>query len=286
MLLKSILFELKRWLKPIFIFALMLFLLFIATIGFHEKEVSLELALENFPEELIALLGLSKNNPQELCRQFFFVILSIISMISIGIICTGIIKGLKKEEQENTLIFYINQPWSKGAFWSIKFLAAAFRIVGLWLIYLMECLILIYFLSKSIPAYTNADYSLIFKIGKNSFCILIFSFGLCLLYSAKKYQQMGIGNLIITIYTLSFLIGNAYKLSDYMLYYLLAAQKDADQVIKIGNLLNRLHFLYPFSCFDMNSPQALSGQVITGYTIIGVLMAAGAWILCYNKKVS
>ena len=285
MALKWILYELKRWIMPAFVYACLLTALCGTAVWMHGMEIPLQLYLEELPDELWALIGLEKGNGQEICRQLFFTLLSIVSMIGMGIACSGIIDGIKKEEREGTLVYYLNQPWSRGNFWAIKFGAAAFRVIGLWMIFLAECLLAARFMQIQLQTWSEADYRLIFSMGIRGLGILLFSYGLCLVYCTKKEAGLGIGNYVMTVYTMMFLLGNAYKVSDLVLYYMRAAQRDVEFLEKLGGMANRMRLLYPFAYLDILHGNDFSVQIMAGYAILGGVMAAGAWIIFCRKEI-
>lgn len=285
MALKWIQYEVKRWIMPAFLYACMLVLLCGTALWMHGMEIPLQMYLEEFPDELWAVIGLEKGNGQEICRQLFFTLLSIVSMIGMGIACSGIIDGVKKEELEGTLVYYLNQPWSRGNFWAIKFGAAAFRVIGLWVIFLAECLLAAWFMQMQLQTWPEADYRLIFSMGIRGLGVLMFSLGLCLMYCTKKDEGMGIGNFVMTVYTMMFLLGNAYKVSDLALYYMRAAQRDVQLMVKLGSAANGMRVFYPFAYLDMLHGNDFSPQVMAGYAVLGGLIATGAWLIFCRKEI-
>lgn len=286
MTIKCIQYELKRWAKPFLTYTCLLIALCGLTIWVHGMETPIQSYVEEVPDELIRFVGIERETGQEICRQLFFALLSIVSMIAVGIACAGIVHGVKKEEREGSLLYYFNQPWSKGSFWTIKFGAAAFRVVGLWMIYLIECLFAVKFMQTRLPAvYSGDDSDLIFSMAVRGLGILVFSFGMCLLYCAKTKRGVGIDNFVMTVYAWMFLLGNAHKVSELLLYYTRAAQRDVELLKKLGGMANRMRLLYPFAYLDILHGNDFSVQIMAGYAILGGMMAAGAWIIFCRKEI-
>lgn len=284
---KCIQYELKRWAKPFLTYTCLLIALCGLTIWVHGMETPIELYVEEVPDELIRFVGIERETGQEICRQLFFALLSIVSMIAVGMACAGIVHGVKKEEREGSLLYYFNQPWSKGSFWTIKFGAAAFRVVGLWMIYLIECLFAVKFMQTRLPAvYSGDDSDLIFSMAVRGLGILVFSFGMCLLYCARTKRGVGIDNFVMTVYAWMFLLGNAHKVSELLLYYMRAAQRDVGALEKVDNIVERLGLLYPFTYLDMLHGNAFPLAAMAGYGIVGVAMTIGAWGFYCRKKIA
>lgn len=95
---------------------------------------------------------------------------------------------------------------------------------------------------------------------------------------------MGIGNCVMTVYTMMFLFGNAYKVLDLVLYYMRAAQQDVRLVEKLDNVAGGMRVLYPFAYLDMMHGNGFSPQVMAVYGVLGGLMAVAAWFIFCRRE--
>lgn len=285
MITRSIKQEYKQLWKTGIIFFVLMFLL--AGVSFITKDylpMIQEITVE-WPREALAFCGLSNVYAMHEGLLTFYLILILVHMVAIAIcVVSGDI--MNRDEEEGITIFYLNQPYTKTQIFFIRLFGFLGSVLIRWVLYIGAIATALYFLCDKLGLVFKNEWTNIYTIAVRGLPFLFFAATLTVLYSMLEVRNMNYRDFIFSFCIFSYMIGNAYKVTDYVAYHLRTLQEDATAITQISKNLKEFRSVYPFTLLNVlnTEKKPLSEDIYLIYIGIGVLLVLISWFIYHRKN--
>ncbi len=285
MIARSIKQEYKQLWKTGVIFFLIMFVVAIGS--FMAKDylpMIQEIAME-WPREALAFCGLSNVYAMNEGLLTFYLVLILVHMVAMAMcVVSGDIMNL--DEEEGITIFYLNQPYTKTQIFFIRLISFLGSVLIRWALYIGAIATALYFLCDKLGLAFEKEWGNIYTIAVRGLPFLFFAATLTVLYSMLEVRNMNYRDFIFSFCILSYIIGNAYKVTDYVAYHLRSLQEDATAITQISRNLKQFRSAYPFTLLNVlnTEKKPLSEDIYLIYIGIGVVLILVSWLIYYRKN--
>ena len=284
MITRSIKKEYKQLWKPVLGFFLLLPLLALISFWAKDKMALFLDKMPEWPEELLAFFGMTglyQGNPGLLV---FYLGLIFTTMFAMAV-CVNSADMMSADEEEGVTIFYVNQPYTKTQIFFIRLAWYLLSALLRWGVYIGSVAVSLTFLCGKLKIASEAGLKLVWAIGWKGLPFLLFACGIAVVYSMVPFRDMSYRNFVLAWYFIAFVIGNVYKVTDYVVYLMQLGQEDFAAIAQISEKLELLRCVYPFTLLNVLNTEKnpLPGLVPVVYIGLGLaLLAIGWWR--YEKK--
>lgn len=287
MITRTIKKEYKKIWQPIFLFFIIMFLLaFGSFMAMDYLPPILEQTLE-WPKEMLAFLGMSgvyKGNPGLLV---FYLGLIFTNMLAMAL-CVNSANMMNEDEEWGLTIFYLNQPYTKTQIFLLRLIAFLASALIKWAGYICAIFVSLKFLCEKLGISSEKELNYVQTIAWKGLPVLFLIATIIVLYSMSESRGMGYKDIALTICLFSFLLGNAYKITDYIAYHLRTLQENAKQISEISEILEKFRCVYPFTLLNILNEEVspLPKNIFLIYCGIGALLLICSWFTYYIKNIT
>ena len=276
----------KLW-QPIFLFFIMMFLLaFGSFMAMDYLPPILEQTLE-WPKEMLAFLGMSNVYNGNTGLLVFYLGLIFTNMVAMAL-CMNSANIMNEDEEWGITIFYLNQPYTKTQIFFLRLIAFLGSVLIKWAGYICAIFVSLKFLCEKLDISFEKELTNIHMIAWKGFPVLFLIATVIVLYSMSESRSMSYQDMALTLCMFSFLLGNAYKVTDYIAYHLRTLQQNAKQISEISETLEKFRCVYPFTLFNILNKEVspLPENIFLIYSGIGALFLIISWFAYYIKNIT
>ncbi len=277
--LRCIICGLRYVSKKLLILAITISIFTFLAIIFRDGLIVGESAIESLPEDFFPLLGMKSIKQMEVCKEFIFIIIGILNLVVMGMISIQSANIFRYGINFKQYAFVLYQPYGRIYYYIVRYLSSMICGFLLWTGYIVECEIAL----AVISAQTDTNYILgeyFVKMGALGLLLVLFMISTGILYSTLKGNVFTYSNIVISVIMLCFLVGNAYKVSNLIAYYMRILQKDTSIVDTIGNILSNFTWLHPLeqlNLFMIQSERTFIGilciyMIVVLFTVVSFLV--------------
>ena len=285
MIARSIKQEYKQLWKTGVIFFLIMFVVAIGSfIAKDYLPMIQEIAIE-WPREALAFCGLSNVYAMHEGLLTFYLVLILVHMVAMAMcVVSGDI--MNRDEEEGITIFYLNQPYTKTQIFFLRLISFLGSVLIRWALYIGAMATALYFLCDKLGVAFEKEWGNIYIIAVRGLPFLFFAATLTVLYSMLEVRNMNYRDFIFSFCILSYIVGNAYKVTDYVAYHLRSLQEDATAITQISKNLKQFRSVYPFTLLNVlnTEKKPLSEDIYLIYIGIGVLLILVSWLIYARKN--
>lgn len=276
----------KLW-QPIFFFFIMMFLLaFGSFMAMDYLPPILEQTLE-WPKEMLAFLGMSSVYNGNTGLLVFYLGLIFTNMVAMAL-CMNSANIMNEDEEWGITIFYLNQPYTKTQIFLLRLIAFLGSVLIKWTGYICAIFVSLKFLCEKLGISLEKELTNIHMIAWKGLPVLFLIATVIVLYSMSESRSMSYQDMALTLCMFSFLLGNAYKVTDYIAYHLRTLQQNAKQISEISETLEKFRCVYPFTLFNILNKEVspLPENIFLIYSGIGALFLIVSWFAYYIKNIT
>lgn len=285
MLMNDVRYGYKALLKSIIVFLCLLIVPLVVTIVIQEYTGKIEKMMEIWPKELIALCGITNIQSKTFSIIPFYMILIIVNMVAICRCASVASMDMMRDEESGIIKHYINQPYTKLQIYIGKMIIAIVMALIQWFEYCLMLIMMVAILCKINGLRFEDELSDVYSISVRGIVFVIFMLSISILFNTIIDRSMSLGNFLTIICTISFFVGNFYKIFEIIGYYIRRLQGNENTIAFLADLTRNFRIMYPFTLLNIlnteNKP--LPGGVYCIYFMISV----GVLVLCgyvYSKK--
>ena len=276
----------KLW-QPIFLFFIMMFLLAFGSFMVMDYLPPILEQILEWPKEMLSFLGMStvyNGNPGLLV---FYLGLIFTNMVAMAL-CMNSANIMNEDEEWGITIFYLNQPYTKTQIFFLRLIAFLGSVLIKWAGYICAIFVSLKFLCEKLGISFEKELTNIHTIAWKGLPVLFLIATFIVLYSMSETRSMNYQDMALTLCMFSFLLGNAYKVTDYIAYHLRTLQQNAKQVSEISEILEKFRCVYPFTLFNILNKEVspLPENIFLIYGGIAVLFLIFSWFAYYIKNIT
>ncbi|MBR4027082.1 MAG: ABC transporter permease subunit [Lachnospiraceae bacterium] len=287
MIVNNIKCECKQIVKSILLLGLGLLIIAVGSVfttGIMERLI--EIGKEQ-PKEILALCGVSHVYAKRPELLFFYVIIIIFNMVAICLCASSVAEAIRGEEESGMIQFYINQPYTKTQIFIMKVMIAIVSGILQWICYIGLLMTSVYGICRYLGYNFVSEMEEIAVIGVRGIPFLLCSLALALFYVMFEERSITTGYFLAIIFSVSFMLGNVYKIFDVIVYYLRSLQRDASSIVSIVEILEPFRMLFPFTMLNIFNAnlEPLSNSVYIIYSGIALIFFIICWWRYQRKTV-
>ncbi len=285
MIARSIKQEYKQLWKTGVIFFLIMFIVAIGSFIAKDYLPEIQEIAMEWPREALALCGLSNVYAMNEGLLTFYLALILVHMVAMAM-CVVSGDMLNRDEEEGITIFYLNQPYTKTQIFFIRFISFLGSVLIRWALYIGAIAVALYFLCDKLGLAFENEWGNIYMIAVRGLPFLFFIATLTGVYAMLETRNMSYRDFIFSVCIVSYIVGNLYKVTDYVSYYLRSIQADAEGIMQISRNLKQFRSVYPFTLLNVlnTEKKPLPEDIYFIYIGIGVLLILISWLIYYRKN--
>lgn len=253
----------------------------------YDEILKLQELAVNWPVELLALCGMSSAFGLNASLMVFYILITLFNIAAIAC-CAGMaVSIIRQDDRNGMIIHYLNQPFNKLQIFTIKLILSILFALFQWLLYILFLGASVYFICMHFDISFANEWSHIISIATNGLPILLLALAICLLYAIVSANRMGYVYYLITTFSFSLLIGNAYKIFDLIAYYMRSGQIDDSTIVSISETLKKLRLFFPFTLLNrLNTEKApLPPSAMSIYVVISILLLGLCGYMYMTKSI-
>jgi len=232
--------------------------------------VNFQLKLEVLPKELLIFLGTHNIYAKEPPLLVFYMLLVIVNIIILGIGSYSAVNAVKKDEEDRSISFLINQPYSRNSIATNKLLSAIIISILYWITYIVIILLSIFVMSYITGVEFNSEILNILGVFYKGMALQILLTMIMMICSIDGTTSRS-GYFVTYILLGTFTIGNIYKVFDLISFYQRVKMVDASIMEKITEITKMFRWVNSFGILNILVER--EKEYITIVTLVSVAIA-------------
>lgn len=278
----------KQWLKKEGIYFIKMFSTF-AVLGvlavllsqllagvLQERELLMVENEEVLPATVLELIGMQQLQVFAPELEIFFIIMMVTNLIIMGAIIGHSVHSVRESIEKGALSFYYVQVMKSWQYFAITVLRVVGSALVLWLAYVIEMMLAGVILCACNPALTGEEIVLtvLLEMAWTGIPVVLLMSSAGMLYGIKQGYSMHGVDYGLCILGISFLIGNIYKIPQYVGQMQIDEMTNAQEMMNLAYQLKQIRWICPFAWVNpYNIYHSVLGQgMLWGYLGVAILI--------------
>lgn len=253
-----------------------------------EKEVEMVLNQQELPKAMLELIGMQQLQQFPANIEVFFLSILVLNLIVMGMIITHSICAMRQGLERGSFGFLFVQVMKKCTYFIIEIFWTLVIAFLTWGIYVSAIFITAKLLLKNVEAMVATKvYVVIESMSTWGLGVVVLLVAISVLYGVKQSYRMHGMDFGIAIMGVGFIIGNAYKIPQYIGHKQIEQMVNAQETMEVMRMMKEFRFASPFSwlnpfniynhVMDVEMIWCYVGMAVLLFVIAGAVFCLRDW---------